>query len=346
MTIDTGEAFLQRATADEGFMRQALALAASVDLPRDVNPRVGAIVVSSEGEVVGEGFHLGSGTDHAEVVALAQADGLAVGSTVYSTLEPCAHAGKKGPCAHAVIEAGVARVVYAQQDPNPAMAGGAAALATSGVEVTGGVLADDATALNPSWTFAHENGRPWVVWKTATTLDGFVAAVDGSSKWITGEEARAQVQDIRESVGAVITGTGTVLADDPQLTARDLADDEQPLRVVVGSRSIPSDARILTGSKPALPMTADVSEVLQTLWREHGIHRVLVEAGPGLSNAVWEQGLVDEVFWFQAPVILGQGRPAIGDIGVASLGAASRFSDYSVNRVGLDVVIHFTTRQG
>ena len=346
MTIDTEEAFLQQVTADEGFMRQALALAASVDLPRDVNPRVGAIVVSSEGEVVGEGFHLGSGTDHAEVVALAQADGLAVGSTVYSTLEPCAHKGKKDPCAHAIIEAGVARVVYAQQDPNPAMAGGAAALVTSGVEVTAGVLAAEAEALNTSWTFAHEHGRPWVIWKTATTLDGFVAAVDGSSKWITGEEARAQVQDIRESVGAIITGTGTVLADDPQLTARDLADDEQPLRVVVGTRSIPTDSRIMTGSKPAQLMANDVSEVLQTLWREHGIHRVLVEAGPGLSNAVWEQGLVDEVFWFQAPVILGQGRPAIGDIGLASLGAASRFSDYSVNRVGLDVVIHFTTRQG
>jgi len=345
VTIDTEEAFLEQATVDEGFMRQALALAASVELPRDVNPRVGAIVVSAEGEVVGEGFHLGSGTDHAEVVALAQADGLAMGSTVYSTLEPCAHKGKKDPCAHALIEAGVARVVYAQQDPNPAMAGGAAALVTSGVEVTGGVLADEAQALNASWTFAHTHGRPWVVWKTATTLDGFVAAVDGSSKWITGEEARVQVQDIRESVGAVVTGTGTVLADDPLLNARHLAEDQQPLRVVVGKRSIPADARILSGSKPAQMMDADISDVLQTLWSEYGIHRVLVEAGPGLSNAIWQQGLVDEVFWFQAPVILGQGRPVIGDIGLASLGAASRFSAYSVNRVGLDMVIHFTTRQ-
>ena len=346
MTIDTEETFLEQATVDEGFMRQALALAASVELPRDVNPRVGAIVVSSEGEVVAEGFHLGSGTDHAEVVALAQADGLAVGSTVYSTLEPCAHKGKKDPCAHALIEAGVARVVYAQQDPNPAMAGGAAALATSGVEVTGGVLTDEAQALNKSWTFAHTHGRPWVVWKTATTLDGFVAAVDGSSKWITGEEARAQVQDIRESVGAVITGTGTVLADDPLLTARDLDEAEQPLRVVVGKRSIPADARILSGSKPAQMMHADISDVLQTLWSEYGIHRVLVEAGPGLSRSLWQQGLVDEVFWFQAPVILGKGQHVIGDIGVGTLDSASRFSDYSVNRVGLDVVIHFTTRQG
>jgi len=346
VTSDTDEVLLEQAAVDEGFMRQALALAASVELPRDVNPRVGAIVVSAEGEVVGEGFHLGSGTDHAEVVALAQADGLAVGSTVYSTLEPCAHKGKKNPCTHALIEAGVARVVYAQQDPNPAMAGGAAALVTAGVDVTSGALADDAKALNSSWTFAHKHGRPWVVWKTATTLDGFVAAVDGSSKWITGEEARAQVQDIRESVGSIITGTGTVLADDPLLTARDLADDEQPLRVVVGKRSIPDEARILTGSKPARLMDADIADVLQTLWREHGIHRVLVEAGPGLSNAIWQQGLVDEVFWFQAPVILGQGRSAIGDIGLGSLDAASRFSAYSVNRVGLDIVIHFTTRQG
>lgn len=333
-------------SVDEGFMRQALALAASVDLPRDVNPRVGALVVSSEGEVVGEGFHLGSGTDHAEVVALAQADGLAVGSTVYSTLEPCAHKGKKDPCAHALIEAGVARVVYAQQDPNPAMAGGAAALATSGVAVTGEVLAAEAEALNPSWTFAHNNNRPWVIWKTATTLDGFVAAADGSSKWITGEQARAQVQDIRESVGAIITGTGTVLADNPLLTVRDLADDEQPLRVVVGTRSIPADSQILAGPHPAHVMSSDISHVLETLWSQYRIHRVLVEAGPGLSRALWQQGLVDEVFWFQAPVILGQGQHVIGDIGVGTLDAASRFSDYSVNRVGLDVVIHFTTRQG
>jgi len=346
VTNNTEEAFLQQTIVDEGFMRQALALAASVELPRDVNPRVGAIVVSAEGEVVGEGFHLGSGTDHAEAVALAQADGLAVGSTVYSTLEPCAHKGKKNPCTHALIEAGVARVVYAQQDPNPAMAGGAAALVTAGVDVTSGVLADEAKALNASWTFAHTHGRPWVVWKTATTLDGFVAAVDGSSKWITGEEARAQVQVIRTTVGAIVTGTGTVLADDPLMSARDLADDEQPLRVVVGKRSIPGEARILTGSKPARLMDSDIADVLQTLWREHGIHRVLVEAGPGLSNSVWQQGLVDEAFWFQAPVILGQGLPVIGDMGVGSLDAAARFSAYSVNRVGLDIVIHFTTRQG
>jgi len=226
------------------------------------------------------------------------------------------------------------------------MAGGAAALVTSGVAVTGEVLAAEAEALNKSWTFAHAHGRPWVIWKTATTLDGFVAAADGSSKWITGEQARAQVQDIREIVGAIITGTGTVLADNPLLTARDLADDEQPLRVVVGSRSIPADSHILSGSHPAHVMTGDISHVLETLWSEHRIHRVLVEAGPGLSRSLWQQGLVDEVFWFQAPVILGQGQHVIGDIGVGTLDAASRFSDYSVNRVGLDVVIHFTTRQG
>lgn len=331
---------------DEEFMRHALALATSVDLSRDVNPHVGAVVVSPEGQIVGEGFHRGAGTDHAEVVALEQAGSFATGSTVYTTLEPCAHHGRKGPCTHALIEAGVAKVVYAQQDPNPQMAGGAAALATAGVAVSGGVLAQEAAQINPSWTFAHAHQRPWVIWKTATSLDGYVAAVDGTSKWITGQEARNQVQDIRASVGAIITGTGTVLEDDPKLTVREWTDEAQPLRVIVGSRQIPVSAEIFHTGPRVIQFTDDIAEVLTRVWSEYQIHRVLIEAGPGLSRSVWKQGLVDEVYWFQAPVVFGQGLPVLGDLGVDTLVAAQRFSELSVNRVGLDTVIHFHTRQG
>jgi diaminohydroxyphosphoribosylaminopyrimidine deaminase/5-amino-6-(5-phosphoribosylamino)uracil reductase len=224
------------------------------------------------------------------------------------------------------------------------MSGGEITLQAAGIKVESGILESSARDLNLSWTFAQENNRPWVVWKTATTLDGFVAATDGSSKWITGELARAQVQEIRKSVGAVITGTGTVLADNPLLTVRELPESEQPLRVVVGDRELGNDLQIFQGSKPAIRMSGDIKDVISSIWQDHGIHRVLVEAGPHLSQSIWRADLVDEVYWFQAPTILGAGRLAIGDIGISELAKARQFSQYQVDRVGLDLLIHFTTR--
>ena len=329
----------------EQFMAQAIVLADQVDLSRDKNPRVGAVVVSATGEILGRGAHFGSGTDHAEVVALAQAGALARGATVYSTLEPCAATGKRPPCVQALIDAGVARVFFGQQDPNQEMAGGAALLRSAGIEVIADVLTDECTALNPSWTFANEQGRPWVIWKTATTLDGFIAAVDGTSKWITGDESREFVQRIRSTVGAIVTGTGTVLADNPHLTVRELSPEQQPLRVVVGNRSIPDDVNILKPGAPTLQTSDDIAEVISKLWTNHSIHRVLVEAGSGLSTSLWRSGLVDEVYWFQAPAIAGDGIKVLADIGVETMGEVLRFSQTAVNRVGLDVVVHFTTRQ-
>jgi len=328
----------------DAFMAQAVDLAAGVDLSRDVNPRVGAVIVSADGQVLSTGVHLGSGTDHAEVSALGQLGDLARGATAYSTLEPCAATGKRGPCTQALIEAGVARVVFGQADPNPKMTGGAQVLRDAGIEVVSGVLAEAASALNPSWNFAHEQNRPWVIWKTATTLDGYIAASDGSSKWITGEPAREVVQQIRATVGAIVTGTGTVLADDPQLTVRTLPADQQPIRVVVGNRSIYADARLLHGHSPARQTDADIAEVISNLWKVDGVHRVLVEAGAGLSTSLWRAGIIDEVYWFQAPAIAGSGTKVLGDIGVTSMPELMRFSQTQVNRVGLDVLVHFTTQ--
>ena len=328
----------------ESYMVRAIDLAQSVDLFRDRNPRVGAVVVSTSGEIVGEGFHQGSGTAHAEIVAVLQAGELAKGATLYCTLEPCNAQGKTGPCTQAIIDAGIANVVIGQHDPNSKMGGGELTLQTAGIKVESGVLESSARDLNLSWTFAQENNRPWVVWKTATTLDGFVAATDGSSKWITGEPARAQVQEIRKSVGAVITGTGTVLADNPLLTVRELPESEQPLRVVVGDRELGNDCQIFQGSNPGIRMPGDIKDVIASIWQDHGIHRVLVEAGPHLSQSIWQADLVDEVYWFQAPTILGAGRLAIGDIGISELAKARQFSQNQVDRVGLDLLIHFTTR--
>ena len=213
---------------------------------------------------------------------------------------------------------------------------------SKGYEV--GLLQEHSTALNASWNFAQQNNRPWVIWKTATTLDGFVAAEDGTSKWITGEPARERVQEIRASVGAILTGTGTVLADDPLLTVRSLPADKQPLRVIVGDRDLPADSQIFTGEKPAIRMAGDLSKVISELWQSHGVHSVLVEAGSHVSQSLWSANLVDEVYWFQAPVILGSGKPAIGNFGVNTLANASRFPEYQVDRVGLDLLVHFTTR--
>jgi diaminohydroxyphosphoribosylaminopyrimidine deaminase/5-amino-6-(5-phosphoribosylamino)uracil reductase len=325
-------------------MSRAIELASKVDLSRDINPTVGAVIVDASGTVVGEGWHNGSGTDHAEVMAIAQAGIKAVGATLYCTLEPCNAQGKTGPCAQAVIAAGITKVVIAQADPHQAMSGGVKTLQAAGIEVEVGLLQDSAIALNASWNFAQENNRPWVIWKTATTLDGFVAAEDGSSKWITGEPARERVQEIRASVGAILTGTGTVLADDPLLTVRALPDDQQPLRVIVGDRELPANSQIFTGTNPAIRMPGDLSKVIAELWQEHGVHKVLVEAGSHVSQSLWSANLVDEVYWFQAPMILGSGKPAIGSFGVNTLANASRFPEYQVDRVGLDLLVHFTTR--
>src|SRR3712207_5398084 len=234
-------------TTVEQAMRDALALA-RLGPAVDPNPRVGALVLDADGAVVGRGHHAGAGTPHAEVVALAEAGSAARGGTAVVTLEPCNHTGQTGPCSTALLAAGIARVVYAQEDPNPEAAGGASTLRAAGVDAETGLLAEDAAALNRAWSFAVVHGRPRVVWKFAATLDGRSAAADGSSQWITGAEARADVHRLRGQAGAILVGTGTALADNPRLTVRHpngTPVDQQPLRVVMGHRQLPTTACVL-----------------------------------------------------------------------------------------------------
>ena len=326
----------------ELFMQAAIAQAELIYLDQDVNPRVGAVLVNPDGEIVATGFHRGSGTVHAEVDAISKvAD--ASDLTLYSTLEPCNATGKQGPCSHAIVEAGIKKVVVGQIDLNQKMSGGIEYLTAHGVEVISGVLERECELLNESWNFAQKTGRPWVIWKIATSLDGYIAASDGTSQWITGEDSREQVQRIRASVGAIVTGTGTAIADDPELTVRTVPLAKQPLRVVVGKRKLDKRAKLLSGDQPAIHLSDDLEVALKSLWSDFGVHKVLVEAGPGLSRSLWAQGLVDEVYWFQAPLILGSGKSAIGDFGISTLTDGLRFSDYALNRVGLDVLIHFRT---
>jgi diaminohydroxyphosphoribosylaminopyrimidine deaminase/5-amino-6-(5-phosphoribosylamino)uracil reductase len=330
-------------TNDEKFMQLAIEQAKLFNAAQDVNPRVGAVLVNPAGEVVATGFHRGSGSAHAEIAALNEFSGDKSDLTLFCTLEPCNATGRTGPCAEAIVQSGIKKVVIGQTDLNPIMSGGANYLREHGVVVIDKVFADECAQLNSSWNFAQQHNRPWVVWKIATSLDGFIAAKDGSSQWITSAESRSDVQKLRATVGAIITGTGTALADDPALTVREFEIAKQPLRVVVGSRSIPETAKLATGDQPALQIKRDISEVLTKLWTDFGIHRVLVEAGPGLAKSLWQANLINEVYWYQAPLILGSGQSAIGDFGITTLSDGLRFSQSEVNRVGLDVLIHFLT---
>ncbi len=321
---------------DEDHMRAALALARRGPVP-DPNPRVGCVLVR-DGRVIGEGYHRGSGTPHAEVAALSAADGPVAGATAYVTLEPCAHHGRTGPCAEALIAAGVARVVYAQADPNPDASGGGAVLRDHGVGVEAGLLADEAIAVNRAWTIAMRQGRPMVTWKVAGTLDGYAAAADRTSRWITGAAARDDVHRMRAEVGAVLVGTGTALADDPSLTVR-LPDHDgpQPLRVVMGRTAIPPESRVLDGSAPHLIITEHNPDgALKALWSRR-IRHVLLEGGPTLAAAFLRAGLVDEVVAYIAPKVLGEGRAVLGSLGVGTIADAITMDLLDVRRIGDDV---------
>ncbi|WP_203137654.1 bifunctional diaminohydroxyphosphoribosylaminopyrimidine deaminase/5-amino-6-(5-phosphoribosylamino)uracil reductase RibD [Microbacterium sp. JZ31] len=311
--------------AEERAMRRALELA--LRGPRSRNPQVGAVILSASGDVLAEGWHRGAGTAHAEVDALSQLpeDG-ARGATAIVTLEPCNHTGRTGPCAEALIRAGVARVVYALDDPGEISGGGAARLRAAGVDVVSGVLRDEALALIEPWLTAARLGRPHVTVKWAQSLDGRAAAADGTSKWITGPQARADVHARRAQADAIVVGTGTVLADDPALTARDgdALYAEQPVPVVIGARETPSGAALR--SHPHEPLfydTHDLEFVLADLW-DHGLHRVFVEGGPTLASAFVAAGCADRLLAYVAPVILGGPRVALTDVGVPSIAQARR----------------------
>ncbi|MFJ4224482.1 bifunctional diaminohydroxyphosphoribosylaminopyrimidine deaminase/5-amino-6-(5-phosphoribosylamino)uracil reductase RibD [Microbacterium sp. NPDC089695] len=313
--------------AERRAMTRALELASLG--PRGANPQVGAVILSADGEVLAEGWHHGAGTPHAEVDALSKlAPGAARGATAVVTLEPCNHTGRTGPCAVALIEAGVARVVYALDDPGAISGGGADRLRAAGVSVEAGEQAESAHRVIDGWLTAQRLGRPHVTVKWAQSLDGRAAASDGSSQWITGPEARADVHRRRADADAIVVGTGTLLADDPALTARDGNElyPAQPVPVVIGTRAIPDDAAIRR--HPHAPLayeTHDVHAVLADL-HMRGVQSVFVEGGPTLASAFLAEGLADRVLAYIAPVLLGGGRLALTDIGVPSIDAARRLT--------------------
>jgi len=323
-------------------MRQALDLARSPDAAVGPNPRVGCVILGPDGDVIASGYHRGAGHAHAEIVALAAASDRARGATAVVTLEPCNHTGRTGPCSQALRDAGIARVVFGQPDENLVARGGADTLRAGGVDVEGGVLADEARMVNPIWTFAVETGRPYVTWKFAATLDGRSAAADGTSRWITSAEARADVHRLRAECDAILVGTGTALADDPQLTVRDgngrpLDRRYQPLRVVMGLRDVPAGAAVLDDAAETVRLvTRDPADALKQLADRDRQH-VWLEGGPTLAGAFWQAGLVDRVIAYLAPALLGSGVAALADAGVRTISEAIRLELIDVTRIGPDV---------
>lgn len=342
--------------ADQSWMRQALALAKRGQYSTRPNPVVGCVLVK-EGQLIGEGFHPRAGQPHAEVFALRQAGAQARGATAYVTLEPCAHFGRTPPCANALIEAGVARVVIATVDSNPQVAGiGRARLEAAGISTTVGVCQAEARALNAGFLQVMAGGRPYVRLKIAASLDGRTAMASGESKWITGTAARAEVQHWRAISGAVITGIGTILADDPLLNVRILPDGTpldqviQPLRVVLDRQGrMPPEAQLLQDPDSVLLVgTAqlagieswpqmDLAELLNRLRDEKQICDVLVEAGATLSAAFLQADLVDELIVYLAPTLLGSSARPMVALPLIQMAEQLRFELIEMQQVGEDI---------
>jgi diaminohydroxyphosphoribosylaminopyrimidine deaminase/5-amino-6-(5-phosphoribosylamino)uracil reductase len=347
-------------------MARALALAERGLETTHPNPRVGCVVAQGE-RIVGEGWHEWPGEAHAEVMALRAAGENAVDSTVYVTLEPCNHFGRTPPCTKALLEARVRRLVFAMRDPNPQVAGGGAAvLRNAGIDVESGLMHDEAAELNVGWIKRMRTGRPWVRVKLAMSLDGRTALSNGASQWITGEAARADVQLWRARSSAILTGSGTILADDPQLNVRiPSARRRQPLRVVLDSNlRTPPTARLFEAASTGVVLfttSADASR--RAALEERGaqvevlgedaqvnlravldrlgalnINEVLVEAGATLSGALIREALVDELLLYIAPMLLGHhARPLATLPELTDLSTSPRFSVIETQTIGADV---------
>jgi diaminohydroxyphosphoribosylaminopyrimidine deaminase/5-amino-6-(5-phosphoribosylamino)uracil reductase len=328
-------------TIYEAAMQRALDLAL-LGPAIGVNPQVGAVILDRNLNIIAEGWHMGAGTPHAEVVALAQLAVIPDGATAVVTLEPCNHTGRTGPCAQALMAAGISRVVFASSDPGDASSGGAQTLRDAGIEVIENVMQAEADEQLRVWlTFATQK-RPFVTLKWATSLDGRAAATDGTSQWISGPESRADSHELRSTVDAILVGTGTVLADNPTLTARKPDGSlypHQPLRVVVGDRQIPAGSNILNDQAETLHIqTRDLNQVLVELYNS-GIKHIWVEGGPQLASQFVAHNLVDQFIIYLAPILLGGSRTALGDIAVASMPQAKHLSfDYTL-ALGDDILI-------
>lgn len=313
-----------------------------------VNPQVGAVILNENNEIVSEGWHEGAGTDHAEVMALKKlfaklgSDRLPPRHTAVVTLEPCNHQGRTGPCAQALIDAGISKVVYASSDPGDASSKGAERLKAAGVEVISGVLLSKAEDQGRIWLTANRKQRPFVILKWASSLDGRTAADDGSSQWISGPESRADGHLKRSEIEAILVGTGTVLADDPELTARKPDGsyyENQPLRVVLGERELPAGMRVFNEKSRTIQIRhRDITQALEELW-SLGVKSVWVEGGPQVASDFVRAGLVDEFIIYLAPMLLGGRNLSMTELGVQRIGEAIHLEILEQKTLGNDIYL-------
>ena len=320
------------------FMQRAIALSENGLGRTAPNPIVGAVIVAADGSVVAEGFHdRQKSPDHAEVVALKIAGEKARGATMYVTLEPCNHTGTTGPCAQAIIDAGITTLVYAVADPNPVASGGASVLKAAGIEVVAGVGQEEAAYANRAWLTKIIKGRPFITWKVAATLDGKVAAMDGTSKWITNEASRADVQKVRRQVDAIMVGTQTVIADDPHLVPRDAEVGANPLRIVCGTQEMPKGAQVFDAAAPTKVIASKDLEVIAAELLATGVNHILLESGPTLASAMLHGCMLDELMIYQGPSLLGAGKNFVADLGAVTLDHAMSMPRVSTETFGDDV---------
>jgi len=292
-------------------MQRAIALSEKGLGKTAPNPIVGAVIIDATGKIIAEGFHDRiASEDHAEVVAIKAAGNKAQGATIVVTLEPCNHTGKTGPCTQAIIDAGISTVVIAVSDPNELASGGADKLRAAGIKVIEGVLNEEAAHSNRAWLMKIKKNRPFFTWKVAATLDGKVAATDGTSKWISNETSRGDVQTLRRQSDAILVGTNTVITDNPYLIPRGdfVGYKQNPIRIICGEQELPSDSHVFDETaRTQLIKTRDLDLLVEKL-NELDINQVLVEAGPTLASAMLDHCLMDELVMYQAPSLLGSGK--------------------------------------
>ena len=275
------------------------------------NPIVGAVIIDKAGNVIGEGFHdRMKSNDHAEVVAINNAGKAAAGGTLIVTLEPCNHLGQTGPCTQAIIDAGITTVVFAVTDPNPIAAGGQVRLQSAGINVVTGVLSNEASYSNRAWLTKIKKNRPYFTWKVATTLDAKLAATDGTSKWISNEVSRADVQRLRRQSDAILVGTNTVVTDNPHLIPRGEFEGftRNPIRVICGEQELPADSQIFDDKAQTVVVKSKDLKQLVAKLNELELNQVFVEAGSTFASALMAAGLIDELVIYQAPALLGAGK--------------------------------------
>jgi diaminohydroxyphosphoribosylaminopyrimidine deaminase/5-amino-6-(5-phosphoribosylamino)uracil reductase len=306
------------------------------------NPNVSAAIYAADGTLLADGFHNRKiSIDHAEVVALKKAGSAARGATMVVSLEPCAHTGTTPPCVQAIIDAGIAKVIYAVKDPNPIASGGAQKLIEAGIEVEYRESAE-LTYVQRAWLHKEKTGRPLMVWKVATTLDSKVAASDGTSQWITGPESREDVQALRAQSDAILIGTNTALVDNPHLIPR--GHDARPVRVISGEQAVPATNKVFDDEARTISVKSKSIPELMKVLSDEGFNQVLVEAGPTLGSALMASGKIDELIVYQAPKMLGAGKEFVSHLGISTLKDHLLLELLSVAPFGSDIKSHYLVK--